>query len=93
MPPEALYIDALKYNWINCKKVGYFKLSLLAKTMNKTDLSHCGQQHICYKWSVPLKIPPYAVCHHQGARVASQRCPIGPDGGGIIPIHAVALKR
>ena len=32
---------------IICKKVGSFKVSLLAKTMNKTDLSHCGQQHIC----------------------------------------------
>ena len=32
---------------INCKKVCYFKVSLPAKTMNKTDLSHCGQQHIC----------------------------------------------
>ncbi len=31
----------------NSKKVGYFKVSLPAKTMNKTDLSHCGQQHIC----------------------------------------------
>ena len=26
--------------------------------------------------AAPLKIPPYAVCHHRGARVASRRCPI-----------------
>jgi hypothetical protein len=28
-------------------KVGFFMVSLTAKTMNKADLSHFGQQHIC----------------------------------------------
>src|SRR3990172_910879 len=45
------------------------------------------------KQAAPLTTPPHAVRRHQGARVASQRCPILPNGGGIIPVYAVALKR
>jgi len=32
-----------------------------------------------YNWAALLKIPPDAVCHRSGARVASQRCLILPN--------------
>jgi len=51
-----------------------------------------GHQHRPVKGRYQ-EIPPHAVCHHQGARVASQRCPMLPDGHCILHDHAVALKR
>ena len=61
--------------------------------MNKTDLSHCGQQHICV----------ISGRHHKGYRPHADAAikALGPlrrvalsfDSNDIIPIHAVALKR
>jgi len=43
-----------------------------------------------HKQAAPLKIPPDAVCHYWGARLASQRCPILPNSSDIVPTLAPA---
>ncbi len=52
-----------------------------------------GTSIYALQWAAPLRIPPNAVCHYRGARVASQCCSILPNSSDIIHIHAVALKR
>ena len=59
----------------------------------KKDLSLWRYQHIlAKKGRLRILLPPHAVYHYRGARVASQRCPILHDSTCIIHIYAGISK-
>ncbi len=55
------------------------------------DLSHDGTSMNEIR-AAPLTIPPNAVCRQRGARVASQRGLILPDGKSIVSQCAISEK-
>jgi hypothetical protein len=79
-------LDQLQKSWFNH---GWFTRRSLEKD---GFIALAATAYICYKRSIPQRIPPYAVCRYSSARVASQRCPILYYNGRIINKHAVALK-